>query len=286
MMTISAQALLDLTLADLVPVLEQRAQAGGCPLCERCDGRCAGRARELLLPRAEALAARWEEHGAAIDLPGVIDHTLLRPEATPTQVGALCREAREHHFASVCVNPRHVPLCAERLQDSGVLICTVAGFPLGATATETKVFESNLAVQSGALEVDMVLSIGSLKAGEDEAVYQEIAAVAAACHTGGARCKVIIETALLEDAEKVRACRLSMQAGADFVKTSTGFSKGGATTYDVLLMRHMVGEATGVKAAGGIRSFADACRMLVAGANRLGASAGVRLVQEAREAVL
>jgi deoxyribose-phosphate aldolase len=286
MTMISSQAVLDLTLADLVPVLEQKVQAGGCPFCQECDGQCAARARELLLPRAEALAARWQEREVTVDLSAMIDHTLLKPEATPTQIEALCQEAREYKFASVCVNPRHVPLCAKLLQDSGVLVCTVAGFPLGATAPETKVFEANLAVQSGALEVDMVLSIGSLKAGEDEAVYQDIAAVTAACHAGGACSKVIIETALLEDAEKVRACRLSMQAGADFVKTSTGFSKGGATTYDVLLMRYTVGEATGVKAAGGIRSFSDACRMLVTGANRLGASAGVKLVQEAREAAL
>lgn len=280
---LNAQTLLEITLADLVPVLQERAAAGGCPLCETCTGACEARGRELLSPRAEALASRWQAQDPAIDLARWIDHTLLKPEATTDQIEVLCREARECGFATVCVNPRFVPQCVQALQGSGVLVCTVAGFPLGANAAETKVHEAGLAANAGASEVDMVLAIGALKAGEEQVVREELVAVVGACHGRGALCKVIIETALLEDAEKVTACRLAAMAGADFVKTSTGFSRGGATVYDVLLMRHTVGESVGVKAAGGIRTFEDACRMLVAGANRLGASAGVRLVEEASE---
>ena len=180
------------------------------------------------------------------------------------------------------MNPRHVPLCARLLQGSGVLVCTVAGFPLGATSTYAKVEETRQALRDGAKEVDMVLSIGDLKAGDADAVQEEIARLAEVCHAADARLKVILEMALLDDAEKVRACELAVAAGADFVKTSTGFASGGATVYDVLLMRHIVGEKAGVKAAGGIRTAGDALKMLVAGANRLGASAGVRLVEEVR----
>jgi deoxyribose-phosphate aldolase len=212
----------------------------------------------------------------------MIDHTLLKPEATPAQVEALCQEARAHHFASVCVNARFVPLCVRLLQGSGVLTCTVVGFPLGATSGYAKVEETRQAVREGAREVDMVLAIGELKAGNDRVVQHEIASIAEASHDGGAILKVIIETALLDDGEKVRACRASAAAGADFVKTSTGFAKAGATVYDVLLMRYKVGEGVGVKAAGGIRTLADALKMLVAGANRIGASAGVALLGELR----
>ncbi|MBN1483348.1 MAG: deoxyribose-phosphate aldolase [Chloroflexia bacterium] len=282
MQDLQANSLLELALSRLLPVLEEKLASGGCPLCPECDGNCSDRARQLLRPRVEALAACWRQGDVGADLAGLIDHTLLKATATAAQVGALCQEALEHRFASVCVNPRYAPLCLEQLQGSRIPVCTVVGFPLGANAVEGKAFEANLAVQSGVREVDMVLAIGDLKAGDDPAVRQDIAAVSAACHAGGAICKVIIETALLTDEEKVRACRLCLQAGADFVKTSTGFAESGATVYDVLLMRHTVGERSGVKAAGGIRSFADACSMLAAGANRLGASAGVQLVREAR----
>ncbi|MGC8960292.1 MAG: deoxyribose-phosphate aldolase [Chloroflexia bacterium] len=213
-------------------------------------------------------------------MAGRIDHTLLKPEATPAQIEALCREALQYRFFSVCVNPRYVPLCAQVLRGSDILVCTVAGFPLGATSTYAKVEETRQALRDGAGEVDMVLAIGDLKAGEEDRVREEIARLAEVCHAAGARLKVILETALLNDAEKVRACELAVAAGADFVKTSTGFAPGGATVYDVCLMRHTVGEAVGVKAAGGIRTADDALRMLVAGAGRLGASAGVRLVEE------
>ncbi len=283
MLSLGPNALLEAALADLRPVLDAKAQAGGCPLCERCDGGCEARARELLAPRAQAWAARLAQGHPAALLAGLIDHTLLKPEATPAQVETLCGEAREHSFCSICVNPRFVPLGVRLLQGSGVLTCTVAGFPLGATSTYAKAQEARRAVRQGAREVDMVLAIGELKAGNDRTVQAEIARVVRACHAGGAIVKVIIETALLDDAEKVRACRASVAAGAEFVKTSTGFAKAGATVYDVLLMRHTVGEGVGVKAAGGIRTLADALKMLVAGANRLGASAGVALLNELRD---
>lgn len=282
MLSLEATALLEATLADLLPVLAAKSQAGGCPLCERCTGACEDRARALLAPRAAGWAARFAREDPGVLLAGLIDHTLLKPEATPAQVTTLCREAGEHRFCSVCVNPRFVPLCARLLQDSGVLVCTVAGFPLGATSTYAKVQEARWAVRQGAHEVDMVLAVGELKAGNDRAVRQEIARMSKAGRAGGAILKVIIETALLDDEEKVRACRASVAAGAEFVKTSTGFAKAGATVYDVLLMRHTVGEEVGVKAAGGIRTLADALKMLVAGANRLGASAGVQLLGEMR----
>ncbi|MBC8075082.1 MAG: deoxyribose-phosphate aldolase, partial [Chloroflexales bacterium] len=179
-----------------------------------------------------------------------IDHTLLKPEATPAQVAQLCDEARQHHFASVCVNPSYVLLCAEALAGSAVAVCTVAGFPLGATTTATKVAEASEAIASGAREIDMVLAIGRLVASDYGYVLGDIAAVVDACHSHGALCKVIIETALLNDEQKVAACLLAARAGADFVKTSTGFSTGGATVADIALMRRAVGPLLGVKASG------------------------------------
>jgi deoxyribose-phosphate aldolase len=210
----------------------------------------------------------------------LIDHTLLKPEATPAQIERLCDEARRYGFASVCINPVHVKLAAEKLKGSGVAVCTVAGFPLGATTTTAKVCEARQAMADGATEVDMVIYIGALKAGDHEAVQGDIAAMAAACHAGGALLKVIIEAVLLSDEEKVIACRLAQAAGADFVKTSTGFAGGGATVEDVRLMRQTVGPQMGVKAAGGVRSYADVMAMVEAGATRIGASAGVAIVEQ------
>lgn len=210
-----------------------------------------------------------------------IDHTLLKPEATPAQIERLCDEARRYGFAAVCVNPVYVRLAAERLQGAEVAVCSVVGFPLGAMTTAAKVYEARQALADGASELDMVIHVGALKAGDYERVQEDIAAVADVCHKGGALLKVIIETALLDDAEKVTACRLAQAAGADFVKTSTGFAGGGATAEDVRLMRQTVGPRMGVKAAGGIRSYADALAMIEAGANRIGASAGVRIVEQA-----
>ncbi len=214
-------------------------------------------------------------------LAHMIDHTLLKPDGTQDQIAQLCFEARKHAFASVCVNPAHVRLCAELLKGSGVPVCTVIGFPLGATATDVKVFETQQAIRDGATELDMVINVGALKSRDYETVERDIASIARACHAGNAILKVIIEAALLTDEEKVAACQLAKVAGADFVKTSTGFGPGGATAEDVALMRRVVGPSMGVKAAGGIRTHADAQKMIAAGASRIGASASVRIVQEA-----
>ncbi|MGD8968598.1 MAG: deoxyribose-phosphate aldolase [Anaerolineae bacterium] len=211
----------------------------------------------------------------------MIDHTLLKPDATQDEIAQLCYEARKHGFASVCVNPANVELCAQLLKGSGVPVCTVVGFPLGATSTETKVFESQQAIREGATEVDMVINVGALKSRDYELVERDIASVARACHAGNAILKVIIEAALLTDEEKVVASQLTKVAGADFVKTSTGFGPGGATLEDVALMRRVVGPTMGVKAAGGIRSYEDAQKMIAAGASRIGASASVKIMQEA-----
>ena len=215
-------------------------------------------------------------------IAGLIDHTLLKPEATTTQIIQLCQEASQHNFASVCVNPTYVKLATELLQNSNVEVCTVIGFPLGATTTEVKIFETEQALRDGATEVDMVINIGALKGGDDKLVEQDISRVTQATHNSGALCKVIIETALLTDEEKVQACRLAQKAGADFVKTSTGFSSGGAIVADVTLMRQTVGPTMGVKASGGIRTLAKAKNMVAAGANRLGVSNGVKIMQEAQ----
>ncbi len=208
-----------------------------------------------------------------------IDHTLLKPEATPAQVEKVCAEARTHHFASVCVNPTHIKLVAKLLRKSGVAPCTVVGFPLGANAPEVKAYEAEIALAQGATEIDMVINVGALKFGDDRLVARDIRGVAVTVHAAGKLLKVIIETALLTDDEKRRACLIAKRAGADFVKTSTGFSTAGATVADVRLMRETVGPKLGVKAAGGIRSLADAEAMLDAGATRLGTSAGVAIMQ-------
>ena len=213
-------------------------------------------------------------------LPHMIDHTLLKPDATQDQIAQLCYEARKYGFASVCVNPTNVSLCTQLLKGSGVPVCTVVGFPLGATSTEVKVFEAQQAIRDGATEVDMVINVGALKSRDYELVERDVASVARACHAGNAILKVIIEAALLTDEEKVVACQLVKVAGADFVKTSTGFGPGGATLEDVTLMRRVVGPTMGVKAAGGIRTYEDAQKMIAAGATRIGASASVKIVQE------
>jgi len=215
------------------------------------------------------------------DIARVIDHTLLKAEATPKQIVRLCQEARELGFASVCVNQVNVKVGSDELQGCDVAVCCVIGFPLGATSTAVKLYEVQHALADGANELDMVMNIGALKAKDYDAVQQEISELAEACHRNRSLLKVIIETALLTEEEKVLACRLAQTAGADFVKTSTGFSSGGATVSDVRLMRRTVGPHLGVKAAGGIRNYSDALAMIEAGANRIGASAGVRIVAEA-----
>ncbi|GAB4488495.1 MAG: deoxyribose-phosphate aldolase [Anaerolineales bacterium] len=211
-----------------------------------------------------------------------IDHTLLKPEATPEQVKALCAEAREHRFATVCINPSYVPLAAGLLRGTRVGVCSVVSFPLGAHLPSLKAAEARLVIEAGATEIDMVMNIGAMKGGAYELVYEDVKAVADVCHQRGVQLKVILETCYLEQREKIIGCLLSQLAGADFVKTSTGFGPGGATVEDVALMRRVVGVEMGVKAAGGIRTFKDALAMIGAGANRLGASAGVSILKEAR----
>ena len=209
-------------------------------------------------------------------IASMIDHTLLKPEATPAQVEKLCAEAAEYHFASVCVNPVYIPLAARLLDGTGVKVCCVVGFPLGAIAPEQKAAEAASCAAMGAEELDMVIHVGAAKAGDWALVQRDIAGVVKAA--AGRTVKVIIETCLLTDEEKVKACEAAKAAGADFVKTSTGFSTGGATTHDIALMRKTVGPEMGVKASGGIRDYATAMAMIEAGANRIGASAGIEIV--------
>lgn len=233
---------------------------------------------------ASRIGLAWGQSAAAsadvANVAGYIDHTLLKPEATREEIEKLCQEARAFNFASVCVNPTWVKECAYSLRGSPVKVCSVVGFPLGATLADVKAYETRRAVFDGATEIDMVINIGALKSGDDATVRRDIGAVVEAAHEGCAIVKVIIETALLTDEEKVRACLLAKESGADFVKTSTGFSKGGATVADIELMRRAVGSEVGVKAAGGVKDLASAREMIAAGATRIGASAGVKIVQE------
>lgn len=214
-------------------------------------------------------------------IAGWIDHTLLKPEATAAQIRVLCQEAMQYHFASVCINPAYVPLACGLLNDAPEAICVVVGFPLGAVLPEFKVYETLACINAGAVEIDMVINIGALKSEAYGLVMNDIQAVTQTAHNQGGITKIILETALLTRYEKILACLISKAAGADFVKTSTGFGTGGATTQDVELMRCVVGPDMGVKAAGGVRTYADAVAMIKAGANRLGASAGVKIVQDA-----
>ncbi|HLH39107.1 MAG TPA: deoxyribose-phosphate aldolase [Bryobacteraceae bacterium] len=213
-----------------------------------------------------------------------IDHTLLRPDATAADIRKLCAEARKYGFASVCINSYWVPLAAAELAGSAVKVCTVVGFPLGASATAAKVAETEIALRDGAREIDMVLNIGELRGGNTAAVLDDIRAVVNAAHARGAIVKVILETALLEESQKLAACAIAREAGADFVKTSTGFAASGATVRDVELMSRAAGGAMGVKASGGIRTLEDARKMIAAGATRIGASAGVQIVEASQTA--
>ena len=213
-----------------------------------------------------------------MSIASYIDHTLLKQDATGQQIDQLCAEAAQYHFASVCVNPYYVPRCVKNLKGTDVKVCTVVGFPLGATTTETKAFETLQAIASGATEIDMVINVCALKSGHIKGVEQDIQALVAACE-GKAILKVIIETCLLTDEEKVLACQIAKRCGAEFVKTSTGFSTGGATVEDIALMRKTVGPDMGVKASGGIRDYAKAKAMVEAGATRIGASAGIAIVE-------
>jgi len=222
--------------------------------------------------------------GAPLGLAAMIDHTLLKPDATRQQIEELCREAAQFKFATVCVNPTWVATCARLLQGTSVLVCSVVGFPLGATTADVKGYGTQRAIFDGAREIDTVINVGALKSGDLRVVEKDIEAVVAPCRACGALSKVIIEAALLTDDEKVTACTLAKAAGADYVKTSTGFGPGGATAADVALMRRVVGADMGVKAAGGVRDFESVKAMIAAGATRVGASAGVKIVQQAAAA--
>ncbi|HTH50447.1 MAG TPA: deoxyribose-phosphate aldolase [Pyrinomonadaceae bacterium] len=246
-----------------------------------CPTFCRADVERIVDAGAERIGIVLGETATAHDWAALIDHTLLKPEAAEADIRKLCEEAAQFGFASVCVNPSWVRTAAEFLKGSGVPVCTVIGFPLGATTPDVKAYETRRAIFNGAREVDMVINIGALKSGDDCLVEADIKAVADAAHENHILCKVIIETALLTDEEKVRACLAAKNAGADFVKTSTGFAKGGATAHDVSLMRHTVGSALGVKASGGVKGIDDARAMFEAGATRIGASVGVKIAQEA-----
>ena len=275
------RAILDALNKYAVP-LSGIADEGGCTDCQICAQKCPERVRQVVAAGATRVSAKSGVSAVPQDLAKFIDHTLLKPEATPAEIEKLCQEAKEYHFAAVCVNPPYIKQCAQLLRGTDVDIAVVVGFPLGAHTTETKVFETKQAIADGANEIDMVINIGLLKAKQDAAVGADIRAVVDAAHAANAIVKVIIEAALLTDDEKVRACQLSKDAGADFVKTSTGFGPGGATVHDVALMSRAVNGELGVKAAGGIRNYEQAQAMIQAGATRIGASAGVKILQEAR----
>jgi len=251
-----------------------------CPGCQqRCPQTCDRKSKEILAAGADRLSASEKLTGIDKSIAQSIDHTLLRPDATAADIRKLCREARQYGFASVCVNPYWVPLAAAELAGSGVKVCTVVGFPLGANSTAIKVAETQEAIKVGAQEIDMVLNIGELRGGNYDAVRQDIQSVVKAAHAGGAIVKVILETALLDDNQKVIASSLAKIAGAEFVKTSTGFGPHGATVHDVALMRQVVGADMGVKASGGIRTLEDLKNMAAAGATRIGASASVKIIE-------
>ena len=253
-----------------------------CPGCDHnCAEKCARKTRLVVDAGAARISAGPAVQQVEADIAALIDHTLLKPEASRDEITKLCREAARFGFASVCINPWYVALAAELLRGTEVKVCTVVGFPLGATLPQVKVYETEEAIKVGAQEIDMVQNVGALKSGQDDVVERDIQGVVTAAHRGGAICKVILETALLTIEEKVRACLAAKRAGADFVKTSTGFGPAGATAEDVALMRTVVGEGMGVKAAGGVRSLDDLQKMVHAGATRIGASASVKILEQA-----
>lgn len=256
-------------------------QAALCGCTSECFNRCPERMHRVIDAGASRIGLVLGETASAKDWAGLIDHTLLKPEATDQDIKRLCEEAARYRFASVCVNPTWVRAAACNLSGSGIPVCTVIGFPLGATLADVKAYEARRAIFDGAREVDMVINVGALKSGDDCLVEHDIRSVVQVAHEYNATCKVIIETALLTDDEKVRACIAAKAAGADFVKTSTGFSKGGATVADIALMRRTVGSELGVKASGGVKGLEDARKLVEAGATRIGASVGVKIAQEA-----
>ncbi len=271
----------------LIDLIVQEVAAASRPTGTRCachavlDDCCPNRLRPVLSAGATRVGVQ-ATGGAPAAIASMIDHTLLKADATRAQIEELCREAAQFKFATVCVNPTWVATCARLLAGSGVGVCSVVGFPLGATTADVKGYETRRAIFDGAREIDMVINIGALKSGDLRTVERDIEAVATPCRDAAALSKVIIEAALLTDEEKVTACTIAKAAGADYVKTSTGFGPGGATAADVALMRRVVGAEMGVKAAGGVRDLEGLQAMIAAGASRVGASAGVKIVQQAR----
>ena len=284
----TVEQLVEIITREVLVAMAEQLQRAAAPEGAQCTFNCADglcvrtcfdRAGKVVEAGAERLSSSIGMIPQDANLAKMIDHTMLKPDATPEQIAQLCFEARKYQFASVCVNPTWVKLCAQLLEGSPVKVCTVIGFPLGATASEVKAFETANAIEQGATEIDMVINIGALKARELEHVAQDIRGVVNAAHAHNFIVKVILETVLLTDEEKTIACMLSKEAGADFVKTSTGFAGGGATVHDVALMRRVVGPEIGVKASGGVRTFEDAESMIKAGATRIGASAGIKIMQ-------
>jgi len=288
--TSNVELLIEQITREVIAVVRAQQDGQVCTLalggtCSSCM-LCVDKRPELVQHFVDAGATRL---GGALGLQRVpastaqyIDHTLLKPDATPEQVAKLCAEAREHRFASVCVNPCNIRQCADLLRGTPVSVCSVVGFPLGATMPEVKAYETERVIWDGATEVDMVINVGALKGGDYALLQRDIEAVVHVARRGRALTKVIIEAALLTDDEKVKACTLAKAAEADFVKTSTGFGPGGATLKDVELMRRTVGPDMGVKAAGGIRDYDTVQKMIAAGATRIGASASVKIMQEAK----
>jgi len=282
------EKIVEVVTREVLLALAEQEQLSKTPQDEQCIGECKegicvktcfDHVGNVINAGAERITSTLGGIPQDLSVASMIDHTLLKPDATPDQIAQLCHEARKYGFASVCINPGHVKLCADLLRDTNVKVCTVIGFPLGATSPEAKVYETETALRDGATEIDMVINIGALKGGDHSWVARDIQGVVQTSHNAGAIVKVIIETSLLTDEEKVTACLLAKQAGADYVKTSTGFAGGGATVQDVALMRRVVGPEMGIKASGGVHTFEEAKSMIQAGATRIGASAGVKIVQ-------
>ena len=272
--------------AELIEAITQEVLAslknGNGDACADCQGSCAAhspeKVRSVVANGADRVSYNGDGAEVPTDLAKYIDHTLLKPDATADDIDILCDEAIEYGFASVCVNPAWVKRAAKNLKGSDVKVASVIGFPFGATTSDIKAMETRRVLRDGAKEIDMVINIGALKSGQHDVVREDIAKVSDACHEAGALNKVIIETSLLDDDEKVIASHLARLAKADFVKTSTGFAGGGATVHDVLLMRETIGPKMGIKASGGVRNREDAEEMIAAGASRIGASAGIAIV--------
>ena len=290
---ISVEVLAEIVTREIITALQESEQAQASPQGEFCKVECVDdlcvrtcfdEIGHVISAGAERISGKLGAIPEDLSVARYIDHTLMKPEASTEQVTQLCQEAKTYQFASVCVNPTHIKLCADLLRGTPVKVCSVIGFPLGANTPETKEFETRQAIRDGATEIDMVINIGALKDRNLQLVARDILAVVKPTHEAGHLVKVIIETALLNDEEKQIACLLAKETGADFVKTSTGFSTAGATVEDVALMRRTVGPLIGVKAAGGVRSREDLDKMIKAGATRVGASAGVRILQEDRAA--